>query len=1033
MSYYLPLKVIAGCYSQFTSVVVFIALATTANAEICVFPQTFEACTGNDCLTDFADSSDSGVGANASVNLDERRALVRASGGAGIREANGTVGIRIRAETTTDIEISTRASFSGVIQGGILPSSFGRATVWAGIRNLTTGDVDEDVVFNQQENSANVTVLPQFPLQALTRDFSTTLEAGDDYVIYFRVRAQSRGATSNSDLRSGIRGVYFEALTLTPTTALPDADGDGLFNVWEDEGVRDCDNNMVLNLPMLGATSDHKDIFIEYDWTPGNAPVASSIAAVKAAFAAAPSDAGGVENPDGQDGIRLWIDTGNAATGDDFGGGQQIDLDDVPNGSSVPKFAGDFDENGTADFYDVKEDYFDPNRRFAFHYLINSGSGTTEQGAAPGSCSDGIDNDGDGLIDGDDIANCHRNSQAERPGNDIFLSVPGAGILMHELGHNLNLQHGGDVGTNCKPNYVSVMNYNMQNGIPQDTILGQDTNADGIADNRIVDYAPPRFPGGRGAPLPDINESNLDETIVLDPTDAENQTVFIDAMGATQTTSVDQPLDWAGDGSPPDSTGVNANINSGPSSGCSTSPPGEPTFQWHDDWSDIQMNFRLTADFDDAANNPTEEPEPTQEDLDALLEAIYTTDLGITKSIDPNPVAAGQPVTIGLAVENLGPNHTQEVEVRDLVPDGIEVVAVPEECELSPEGEVICLLGRLRQGETRRISLAARVRRDVSCQDDEQFTFISNTASVENLAGGDPNGQNNNSTVRLQVLCVNFEYPAKLICGRQPDPDVLRLMRGLYGTTVNIHNPNDQDTHFFKKLALAFPPAEQKPGRIIPLAIDRLAYDESLKTDCDEILRKHFPNGFPDGYVEGHLIVQSALSLDVQSVFTAAPLDREGKSTGVASIDVEYVPERDVAEEEGPRPDLAVFPFHPEPPEDEQFGIQLPEGVPESLFCGANGLAGGPARTVDAIVRNIGAGSATTSTLRMEFGSGGVAEVSVAALDPGAEVEISINIPRGCYNAGACTFTLAADADSEITEADETNNGAASLCLSPAG
>ena len=30
---------------------------------------------------------------------------------------------------------------------------------------------------------------------------------------------------------------------------------------------------------------------------------------------------------------------------------------------------------------------------------------------------------------------------------------------MHELGHTLGLQHGGDDSTNNKPNYLSVMNY----------------------------------------------------------------------------------------------------------------------------------------------------------------------------------------------------------------------------------------------------------------------------------------------------------------------------------------------------------------------------------------------------------------------------------------------------------------------------------------------------------------------------------------------------------------------------------------------
>jgi uncharacterized repeat protein (TIGR01451 family) len=692
-----------------------------------------------------------------------------------------------------------------------------------------------------------------------------------------------------------------------PTSEFPDADGDSLFDDWEDNGIFDCDGNLVLDLPALGVTSDHKDIFIEYDWTPGNAPVASSIAAVKDAFSQAPVHAGGVENPDGQDGIRLWIDTGDPLTGDDFGGGQEIDLDDVPNGSSVPKFSGDFDGNGVSDFYDVKRMYFDENRRFAFHYLINSGSGTTEQGAGPGSCSDGVDNDGDGLVDSADIANCHRNSQAERPGNDIFLSVKGAGILMHEFGHNLNLQHGGAVGTNCKPNYVSVMNYNMQNGIPQDTIVGQDTNADGVPDNRIVDYSPPRFPGGRGAaPLDEVDEQMLDEGVILDPGDPENQTVFIDGAAATQTVGVDQPLDWAGDGSPPDANGIQVNVNSGPASGCSSSPADDDPFTGHDDWSNIQMNFRLAGDFDDGAKNPTEEPEPTQEDLDALLEAIYTTDLRVTKTVEPDPVVAGQPLTIGLLVENLGPNHTQGVAVRDQLPVGIELLSVNDGCELSQDGEISCLLGRMRSGESRAISLSARVRRDVRCREGEQFAFISNTAEVENLAGGDPDGQNNSSTARIRVMCVNYEYPAKLICGKQGDPDVLRLMRGLYGTTVNIHNPNDQETYLFKKLALAFPPKDQKPGRIIPIAVDSLNYDESLKTDCDELRRNHFPNGFPEGYIEGHIVVQSALSLDVQSVFTAAPLDHDGVAGGVATIDVEYVPERMVESDEGEKPDLVV-------------------------------------------------------------------------------------------------------------------------------
>jgi hypothetical protein len=39
-----------------------------------------------------------------------------------------------------------------------------------------------------------------------------------------------------------------------------------------------------------------------------------------------------------------------------------------------------------------------------------------------------------------------------------------AGTLMHELGHNLGLHHGGGDDTNYKPNYLSIMSYGFQLG-----------------------------------------------------------------------------------------------------------------------------------------------------------------------------------------------------------------------------------------------------------------------------------------------------------------------------------------------------------------------------------------------------------------------------------------------------------------------------------------------------------------------------------------------------------------------------------------
>ncbi|MBX2822686.1 MAG: DUF11 domain-containing protein [Rhodothermaceae bacterium] len=1006
--------------------------AHPAIAQICIFPQTFEHCYGPNCTTDYESTSDTGVGAESSVVLPERRARAQAGGGAGERAATAFVGIRFTPKWTTEAEIWLEGSYKGTLQGGVAPTSFGKVVTWYGLWNLTTGAiVEQKELFSRNHETNNVLVIPEMPLEILQTDFTAMLVEGNEYAVYFRLEVSARGLTSDANFNTGDYGLYFDSFEILPTTEHPDADGDGLFDEWEDNGVYDCNDNLLLDLPSLGATSDYKDIFIEYDWLPGMQPRAGAIETLKEAFLAAPIDAGGVANPNGDDGIRLWVDTGDSETGDDLGGGEEIDLMDVPHGLKISKFAGDADGNGTVDYYDIKQKYFSEDRRFAFHYLLAGGSGTRESGAEFGSCSDEIDNDLDGLIDDEDILDCFGGSQAEYGGNDIYMHTGNAGVIMHELGHNLKLHHGGDEKLNCKPNYVSVMNYSMATGIRQNSNPGQDTNGNGSLDYAIVDYAPPRYPGGRGiAPLPALDEQALDESMILDPSDAENRTSYVTAMGGGRSASLNEPIDWGGDGDPPNPMPVAANINSG-SSSCSDSPPDEDPYDGHDDWANIKMNFRIDNDYRDAPVNPTEEPEPTQEQLDEILELYYTTDLSITKTVAPELVTAGQAFTINLLAENLGPNHTLDAEVRDMMPDGVEVTEVPAGCELSPAGEVICSLGHFQSGTSKNIAIQARVERDLVCQEGEQFRFISNTATIENLAGQDPDETNNSSTVRFRVLCVNYEYAAKLVCGKQEDGDVLRLMRGQYGTMVNIHNPNDKNTFFFKKLALAFPPEEQAAGDIIPIAIDSLAYDESLKTDCDELRENFFPEGFPFGYIEGHVVVQSPYSMDVQSVFTAAPLDVNGDVTGVSTIDVEYVPERKIEKE--PMPDLVVVPAHPEPSIDASTGNQLPEGTPNSLFCGDNGGSGGPSSTMDAIVRNRGQADAEASILQISFIDDITIDVAIPSLAAGEEEPVSVQIPTSCYGSGDCEFELSADNDAVVTESDEDNNKAASVCIVPSG
>ena len=94
---------------------------------------------------------------------------------------------------------------------------------------------------------------------------------------------------------------------------------------------------------------------------------------------------------------------------------------------------------------------------------------------------------------------------------------------------------------------------------------------------------------------------------------------------------------------------------------------------------------------------------------------------------------------------------------------------------------------------------------------------------------------------------------------------------------------------FRKKLALTFPPKEEKPGKIVPIAKDRLGPDEALEVDCEDVLREAFGGNLPAPYVKGFVVVQSSGQLDVTAVYTAAGLDDGGRVRSVTSIDVEPI------------------------------------------------------------------------------------------------------------------------------------------------
>jgi len=769
-----------------------------------------------------------------------------------------------------------------------------------------------------------------------------------------------------------------------------DTDGDGLLDHWEKNGLdADSDGKIDVDLPKFGANPFHKDIFLELDWMPEVAgrslPTRQGIQAIKAAFAAAPSYAGGTPNPDGKPGINLWIDTGDLidpSLSEDGGGpntcGDGLDngLDGVSDRSDPPDpdcLVGDNLGGGnvvdvsnisglTRSFYDVKTVNFDLRRRLVFHYGLSSAHPTNNTGTSTGGNGATYLNDisqnwipgewnekrtwipgewkgrtviitgGTGsnplqsrtitdntatsfTIDSSwtvipDETSRYRISlvggDGEMPGNDFVEFNHDPGTIMHELGHNIGLSHGGNDSINCKPNYVSVMNYDHQFGIIQNvgSGQGQDFNSDGILE--ILDYSPPRFPNGRGrAPLPTLIEGLLDESIILDPRDTANQFIFTNPLGKFDN-PLNQRADWSGDGDTNDYCIPNQdncpifNVNT---VGLDGIPPDcandftNQSLNGYNDWLNIRLNVLNTADPQNAPINRVNEQEPTLEDRDRLLRELNTTDLEIKHSDFSGMAVAGQEIVYTLTIQNNGPRLARKVRVENVLPQYVTHTSNTDNCAPDSSGKLICDLGELPVGKNKEITIRAHLAADLPCKKDEQFILLTNNATVQNLSGPDLNPKNNDASQKVQILCVKYEYAASLICGKQNEPTNMNLARGFYATSTNIHNPNDKKVYLFKKLALTYPPSEQKPGSVVPLAIVSLQYDEALKIDCTDIQRRLFKeelpkDEFPAPYISGYVIIQSPFPLDVTAIHSMSNADFFSRLFNRNNIHIEQIRER---------------------------------------------------------------------------------------------------------------------------------------------
>lgn len=388
---------------------------------------------------------------------------------------------------------------------------------------------------------------------------------------YYSIQVIAEELNSQNELVSDAAADFFISLDDSSTqqpecidvdsNGSVDNDNDGLCDNWEIDGI-DSNHDGSVDVSLPEADPNHRDIFVEVDYMAGRRPQTAALEDVVKAFAAH-----GIA-------LHFFVD-------------EEIPFEKyVAFGFGCSSCPAD-----TVDFDELKEEYFGASGdrasinhherldalRFAYHYVLYA----NELAAADGT-----------------------SGRAELPGNDLTITLGSwrtakgsqpptrrneAGTLMHELGHNLGLRHGGGDGVNCKPNYLSVMNYTRQ--------------TTGFI-NAQLDYS--------DAVLPTLDESALNEFLgVQGPSGA----TVVFGPGKHRTGGSTGSIDWNGQNGTENAVQADVNYVSD-ESGCDSPSPGQDLVGF-DDWENLDLAFQATTDFGDGihASIAVQEPEVVASDF----------------------------------------------------------------------------------------------------------------------------------------------------------------------------------------------------------------------------------------------------------------------------------------------------------------------------------------------------------------------------------------------------------------------------------
>ncbi|HUT05622.1 MAG TPA: hypothetical protein VMW74_02900 [Nitrosopumilaceae archaeon] len=332
---------------------------------------------------------------------------------------------------------------------------------------------------------------------------------------------------------------------------LCDMDQDYLLDSWETNGI-DFNHDKTIDLTLAGANEMHKDLYLEIDYMTSHQPSNAVITKVVDAFANAPQAL--VNNPDGLKGINLHV---------------EID-EEVPHQNELAMWAG-FDLI-KKDKFGTSAERLDPvkidAKKFSHRYNIfihnMTGTGSSGRGELPG-------NDFVVSLGGFDEVGGHKT------GTDKHKEA----TLMHEMGHTLDLHHGGQDDFNCKPNYFSIMSYTFQ----------FEYNVPG----RPLDYSTQASPT--------LNEASLNEMLGVQGPAGRSTIIGGQEFNVTNSrVPTGIPLNYDRDGTPNEGNST-ANVN-----WLHDSCDGEGSvLTGYTDWDNIEYDFRTTRDFiSDGAPHPEE-------------------------------------------------------------------------------------------------------------------------------------------------------------------------------------------------------------------------------------------------------------------------------------------------------------------------------------------------------------------------------------------------------------------------------------------